>query len=237
MKMSTLRALAFDHRSIASALKGKENWSSTLPCTSAASTWLTWQGLACSGVTNMIKESLQETELRMKGAISALEDDLGSIRTGRASTALVEKLLVTYYGTPTPLLQLATIAIPEPQMITIRPFDPGSINDIERAIQTSDLGLTPMNDGKLIRLSVPPLTEDRRQELVKVVYKRMEEAKVAVRNIRRDVLDDLREFEKEKMISEDDFYRGKDDLQKLTDKYIGEVDVIGERKEKEIREV
>jgi ribosome recycling factor len=185
----------------------------------------------------MIKESLQETELRMKGAISALEDDLGSVRTGRASTALVEKLLVTYYGTPTPLQQLATIAIPEPQMITIRPFDPSSINDIERAIQTSELGLTPMNDGKLIRLSVPPLTEDRRQELVKVVQRRMEEAKVAVRNIRRDVLDDLREFEKEKMISEDDFYRGKDDLQKLTDKYIGEVDVIGERKEKEIREV
>ena len=185
----------------------------------------------------MIKESLQETELRMKGAISALEDDLGSIRTGRASTALVEKLPVTYYGTPTPLQQLATIAIPEPQMITIRPFDPGSINDIERAIQTSELGLTPMNDGKLIRLSVPPLTEDRRQELAKVVQKRMEEAKIAVRNIRRDVLDDLRDFEKEKMISEDDFYRGKDDLQKLTDKYIGEVDSIGERKEKEIREV
>jgi ribosome recycling factor len=185
----------------------------------------------------MIKESLQETEIRMKGAISVLEDDLGSIRTGRASTALVEKLPVVYYGTPTPLVQLATIAIPEPQLITIRPFDPGSINDIERAIQTSELGLTPMNDGKLIRLPVPPLTEDRRQELVRIVQKRMEEAKVAVRNIRRDVLDDLRDFEREKMISEDDFYRGKDDLQKLTDRYIGEVDSIGERKEKEIREV
>jgi ribosome recycling factor len=185
----------------------------------------------------MIKESLHETEIRMRGAIGALEDDLGSIRTGRASTALVEKLPVTYYGTPTPLQQLATIAIPEPQLITIRPFDPASINDIERAIQTSELGLTPMNDGKLIRLSVPPLTEDRRQELVKIVQKRMEEAKVAVRNIRRDALDDMREFEREKMISEDDFYRGKDDLQKLTDKYIDEVEALGERKEKEIKEV
>jgi ribosome recycling factor len=185
----------------------------------------------------MIKESLQETEMRMRGAIGVLEDDLASIRTGRASTALVEKLPVAYYGTPTPLQQLATIAIPEPQLITIRPFDPGSINDIERAIQTSELGLTPMNDGKLIRLSVPSLTEDRRQELVKVVQKRVEEAKVALRNIRRDVLDDLRDFEREKMISEDDFYRGKDDLQKLTDRYVGEVDSIGERKEKEIMEV
>jgi ribosome recycling factor len=185
----------------------------------------------------MIKESLRETEMRMKGALGALEDDLGSIRTGRASTALVEKLAVSYYGTPTPLQQLATIAIPEPQMITIRPFDPGSINDIERAIQTSELGLTPMNDGKLIRLAVPPLTEDRRQELVKIVQKRMEEAKVAVRNVRRDTLDDLREFEREKLISEDDFYRGKDDLQKLTDKYVSEVDSLGERKEKEIMEV
>jgi ribosome recycling factor len=185
----------------------------------------------------MIKESLHETEMRMRGALGALEDDLGSIRTGRASTALVEKLAVDYYGTPTPLQQLATIAIPEPQLITIRPFDPGSITDIERAIQTSELGLTPMNDGKLIRLAVPPLTEDRRQELVKIVQKRMEEAKVAVRNVRRDTLDDLRDFEREKLISEDDFYRGKDDLQKLTDRYIDEVDSLGERKEKEIMEV
>jgi ribosome recycling factor len=185
----------------------------------------------------MIKDALRDAESRMKGAIGALEDDLAAIRTGRASPALVEKLVVEYYGTPTSLQQLASIAVPEPQLITIRPFDPKSINVIEKAIQTSDLGLTPGNDGKLIRLTIPPLTEQRRQDLVKVVSKRLEEAKVALRNVRRDTLDDLRELEKEKLISEDDFFRGKDDLQKLTDRYTGEIEKVGARKEQEIMEV
>ncbi len=185
----------------------------------------------------MIKDALRDAEARMKGALHALEEDLAAIRTGRASPALVEKLAVPYYGTPTPLQQLASIAAPEPQMITIRPFDPSSINTIEKAIQSSDLGLTPSNDGKLIRLTIPPLTEERRQDLVKVVSKRLEESKVALRNIRRDALDDMRDFEKEKMISEDEFFRGKEDLQKLTDRYIEDVERTGSRKEQEIMEV
>jgi ribosome recycling factor len=185
----------------------------------------------------MINDTLRDTEVRMKSTIHALEDDLAGIRTGRASPALVDKLMVEYYGTQTPLKQLATISAPEPQLIAIRPFDPGSISAIEKAIQTSDLGLTPSNDGKLIRLVIPSLTEERRQELVKVVSKRLEESKVSLRNIRRDALNDLRDFEKEKMISEDDFHRGKDDLQKLTNRYTDEVDEIGERKEQEIMEV
>ena len=185
----------------------------------------------------MINDALRDSEMRMKSTLHAMEEDLAAIRTGRASSALVEKLMVEYYGTPTSLIQLATIATPEPQLITIRPFDPGSIQIIEKAIQTSDLGLTPGNDGKLIRLVVPPMTEERRREVVKVVHKRVEEAKVAIRNIRRDALEDMREFEKEKMISEDDFYRGKDDLQKLTDKYAEEIDSSGKRKEQEVLEV
>jgi ribosome recycling factor len=185
----------------------------------------------------MIKKTLADAEVRMKGAISALDEDLAGMRTDRASPALVEKLNVNYYGTQTPLQQLATIAIPEPQMITIRPFDPNAINEIERAIQTSDLGLTPSNDGKIVRLSLPPLSEERRQELVKQVSKRLEDAKVAVRNVRRDALDVLRDLENEKQIGEDDFHRGKDDLQKLTDEHIETIEEVGKRKEEEILEV
>lgn len=185
----------------------------------------------------MIKDVMQEAESRMKGAIKALEEDMNAIRTGRASPALVERLMVEYYGTPTPLQQLATIATPEPQLITIRPFDPKSLGVIEKAILASELGLTPTNDGKIIRLVIPPLTEQRRQELAKVVGRRVEEAKVAIRNIRRDALDDLREFEKEKLISEDEFFRARDDLQKLTDHYTEQVEKIGERKQQEIMEV
>lgn len=185
----------------------------------------------------MIKESLAEAESRMKGAIHALEEDLGTVRTGRASPALVEKLLVEYYGTPTQLQQLANIAAPEPQLLTIRPFDPTSVAAIEKAIRASDLGLNPSSDGKLIRLAIPALTEERRSELTKVVHKRLEEAKVAVRNVRRDVQDDLREFEKEKVISEDDLFRGREDLEKLTTRIIEQIDSIGQHKEKEIKEV
>lgn len=182
-------------------------------------------------------DALREAEVRMKGAISALEDDLAGIRTGRASPTLVEKLTVDYYGVPTQLQKLATIGVPEPQMLVIRPYDPSVTEAIERAIRTSELGLTPISDGKMIRLSIPTLTEERRRDLVKMVQKRLEEAKVAIRNVRRDTLSDLREFEEEKMISEDDLFRAKEDLQKLTDAYSGKVEATGERKEQEIMEV
>ncbi len=185
----------------------------------------------------MIKETLTEAEEKMKSALMALEHNLATIRTGRASPALIERLMVDYYGTPTPLQQLATISAPEPRLLTVKPFDATALKNIERAILASELGLTPNNDGKMIRLNIPALTEERRKELIKVVHHRLEEAKVAVRNIRRTSHDDLREFEKEKEISEDDFKRGETELQKLTDKYITKVDEIGSRKEAEIKEV
>ena len=185
----------------------------------------------------MVKDALVEAENRMRGAIKALEDDLSTIRTGRASPALVERLEVEYYGTPTPLQQLATISAPEPRMLMIRPFDPASIKDIERAIMTSELGLTPGNDGKIIRLNIPPLTEERRHELVRVVRSRAEDARVAVRNVRRDTQNDMREFEREKLISEDDLKRGEEDLQKVTDRYVEEINEVAERKENEVMEV
>lgn len=185
----------------------------------------------------MVKDALAEGETRMTGAVRALEEDLATIRTGRASPALIEKLPILYYGNPTPLMQLATISAPEPRLLTIRPFDPGSLKDVERAILTSDLGLTPNNDGKMIRLNIPPLTEERRHELVKVVRNRAEEARISVRNVRRDVQNDMREFEREKLISEDDLKRGEQDLQKVTDRFIDEINDIGSRKETEVLEV
>ena len=180
---------------------------------------------------------LKEAESRMNGAIQSLENDLAVIRTGRASPALVEKLSVIYYDTPTPLMQLASISVPEPRSILIKPFDATSLKDVERAILASDLGLTPNNDGKYIHLNLPPLTEERRRELVKVVHNRLEEARIAVRNIRRDTQNDMRDFEKEKLISEDELKRGEDDLQKLTDRFIEDIGKHGQEKEKEIMEV
>jgi ribosome recycling factor len=185
----------------------------------------------------VIKETIKEAETRMKGAIQALEEDLGAIRTGRASPALVERLQIEYYGAPTPLIQLATTSVPEPRILMIRPFDSTGLKAIERAILASDLGLTPNNDGKVIRLTIPPLTEERRRDLVKIVHARLEDCRVAVRNVRRDLIKDLREFEKEKMISEDDLKKAEEELQKLTDKFIQETDFIGQRKEREIMEV
>lgn len=185
----------------------------------------------------MLNDVYKETETRMKGAVQALEEDLGGIRTGRASPALVEKLPVEYYGNPTPLIQLASIGVPEPRSLLIRPFDASTLKTIERAILASDLGLTPNNDGKAIRLNLPPLTEERRRDLVKVVHNRLEEARVAARNVRRDSIRDLRELEQEKMISEDDLKRGEEELQKITDRYIEDINTIGERKEREILEV
>lgn len=173
----------------------------------------------------------------MKTALSVLSEDLAGLRTGRASTALVEKLSVDYYDVPTPLFQLAAITIPEPQQIAIRPYDPQTLKIIEKAIQASDLGLTPNNDGTNIRLNLPALTEERRRELVRVVNKRVEEAKVAVRNVRRSAIDDLREFEREKVISENERDRGMEKVQELTDKYIEDVEDMGKRKEAEVMEV
>jgi ribosome recycling factor len=186
---------------------------------------------------SMLKDVYQETEARMKGAIQALEDDLSGIRTGRAHPALVEKLPVEYYGTPTPLIQLASISVPEPRSLLIRPFDANTLRSIERAIQISDLGLTPNNDGKTIRLNLPMLTEERRRDLVKLVHNRVEEARIAARNVRRDSIKDLREFLQEKMISEDEQKRGEEELQKITDRFVDEINAVGERKEKEILEV
>ena len=185
----------------------------------------------------MIKDILKEAETRMHGAIQSLEEDLAGIRTGRASPALVERLPIDYYGTPTPLIQLATITVPEPRSLMIKAFDPSSLKNIERAIQASDLGLTPNNDGKAIHLHLPPLTEERRHELVKIVHNRMEESRIATRNIRRDLNNDMRDFEREKLISEDDLERGKEELQKATDRFIEEINKIGQRKEQEILEV
>jgi ribosome recycling factor len=185
----------------------------------------------------VIKEILKEAETRMQSAIQNMDDDLAGIRTGRASPALVERLPVEYYGTPTPLMQLASISAPEPRSLLIKPFDPTTLKGIERAIQTSDLGLTPNNDGKQIRLNLPALTEDRRHELVKVVHHRLEECRVSVRNVRRDLHSELREFEKEKMISKDDLLRGEEELQKVTDHWIEEINKHGVKKEHEIMEV
>ena len=185
----------------------------------------------------MLTDVYKEVEARMKGAVQALEEDLAGIRTGRASPALVERLSVEYYGSPTPLIQLASISVPEPRQLMIRPFDASSLKTIERAILASDLGLNPNNDGKAIRLILPPLTEERRRDLVKVVHNRVEEARVAIRNVRRDSIRDLRDFEQEKLISEDDQRRGEEELQKITDRYIEEINAVGDRKEKEILEV
>jgi ribosome recycling factor len=185
----------------------------------------------------VIKETVKEAEHKMKTAIQTLEGDLSGIRTGRASPALVEKLQVEYYGAPTPLIQLSNISVPEPRQLLIRPFDPTTLKAIEKAIIISDLSLAPNNDGKVIRLNLPPLTEERRRELVKVVHNRLEDCRVAIRNIRRDIIKDLREFEKEKMISKDDLETAEGELQKLTDKMIEDVDIIGKHKETDILEV
>jgi len=185
----------------------------------------------------VLKEMLTDAEHRMRSAIQVLHDDLAGIRTGRASPALVERLPIEYYGTPTPLQQLASISVPEPRTLTIKPFDATTLKVIEKAIQSSDLGLNPNSDGKVIHLNLPPLNEERRHDLVKHVHHRLEEARIAIRNIRRDAHNDMRDFEKEKLISEDDLERGEADLQKLTDRFIEEVSDHGKKKEAEIMEV
>ncbi len=185
----------------------------------------------------MIDDTLHDAEQRMKSAVGALDRDLDTVRTGRARPSLVEAMKVDYYGTPTPLNQLATINAPEPRLITIQPWDKTQLGTIEKAIQKSDLGLTPTNDGNIIRLLIPALTEDRRKEFVKLVHKKSEDARIAVRNVRRDSLDALRKLQHDKTITDDDERGAQARLQKITDKYVAEVDHHGQTKEKELLEV
>lgn len=185
----------------------------------------------------MINEVIADAKDRMDKAIEALRHDLMTIRTGRATPALVEHLMVEYYGTPTPLQQLATISIPEAQQILIRPYTRGDIQAIEKAIAKSDLGLTPTHDGQVIRLIIPALNEERRRELTKVVNKRGEEARVAIRNIRRDANKDLTDLKKESLISEDDQKRAEEKIQELTDLHIKKVDETVKEKDAEIMTV
>lgn len=178
-----------------------------------------------------------DAERRMQKAVEVLRQDLTAIRTGRASSALVERINVDYYGAPTPINQVSQISVPEARLIVIQPYERRLLTDIEKAIQKSDLGINPNNDGQVIRLNVPPLTEERRRDMVKTLHKKMDEHKVAIRNIRRDANDKLRDREKKKEISEDELKRSKDRLQKLTDRYIDEMDKVGKSKELEILEV
>jgi len=185
----------------------------------------------------MIDDILFEIEDKMEKTVGALRAELLGVRTGRASPALVERIPVDAYGSTMPLNQTATIAVPEPRLITIRPWDASIIGAIEKAIQKSDIGLTPNSDGKIIRLAIPSLTDERRRDLTKLVSRRTEEARVGMRNLRRDGLKELGDLQKDKQISEDEFYKAKDDLQKLTDQYIAKVDEVGATKEAEIMEV
>jgi len=185
----------------------------------------------------MVDDILLDAEDRMEKTIVALQNDLKPIRTGRASPALVEHIAIEYYGMPTAMNQLATVSVPEPRLITIKPFSAGDIGAIQKALMKSDLGITPTNDGKIIRLVVPPLTEERRRLLVKQVHARVEEARVSARNIRRDANDLLKDAEKEKAISEDDMHGAREDVQKLLDATIKQIDAIGAAKEVEIMEV
>ncbi|MFA9558053.1 ribosome recycling factor [Evansella sp. AB-rgal1] len=185
----------------------------------------------------MSKVVYSQAEDRMNKSVDSFRKELATIRAGRANPSLLDKVQVEYYGMPTPLNQLATIAVPEARMLTIQPFDKSSISDIERAIQKADLGLSPSNDGNIIRISIPALTEERRKDLVKLVGRFTEDAKVAVRNIRRDTNDELKKLEKDGELTEDDLRRSQDDVQKLTDGVIKNVDEIAKQKEQEIMEV
>jgi len=185
----------------------------------------------------MTADLFGDAERRMQKAVEALKHDLGSIRTGRASSSLLERIHVDYYGTPMPINQVATVTVPEARLLVIQPWEKKMLTDIEKAIQKSDLGINPNNDGQVIRLAIPPMNEERRRELVKALHKKLDEHKVAVRNVRRDVHDKLRDREKKKEVTEDELKRSTDRLQKLTDRYIDEMDKVGKAKEQEILEV
>ena len=185
----------------------------------------------------MQKEASKRLNERMDKALEALKKDLAGIRTGRASLSIFDSIMVDYFGTPTPINHVATLSVPESRLITIQPFDPKTIGEIEKAIQKSGLGLNPNNDGKLIRVAIPPLTEERRKEIVKQVHKRGEDPKIAVRNIRRDTNEELKKMEKEENVSEDETKRSIDEVQKTTDSYIKKVDEAISHKEAEVMEV
>jgi ribosome recycling factor len=185
----------------------------------------------------MVKEIFDSTKEKMQKAVNALERELATIRAGRATPGLLDKVTVDYYGTQTPLNQLASISTPETRLLVVQPWDKGIIGDIEKALLKSDLGLTPSNDGNVIRLSIPQLTEERRRELVKFVRKKGEESKVAVRNLRREANDSLKEMEKAGDITEDQLRRAQEEVQKITDSYVNKVDNVLGKKENEIMEV
>jgi ribosome recycling factor len=185
----------------------------------------------------MTADIFEDAERRMQKAVEALRQDLSSIRTGRASASLVERIQIDYYGAPTPINQVSQISVPEARLIVIQPYERKLLTDIEKAIQRSDLGINPNNDGQVIRLNIPPLNEERRREMVKTLHKKLDEHKVAIRNVRRDAQDKLRDREKKKEISEDELKRSSERLQKLTDRYIDEMDKVGKSKELEILEV
>lgn len=184
-----------------------------------------------------IESSLKDAGHKMEAAVSHLKEDLAGIRTGRASASVLNRVTVEYYGTPVPLNQLASINVPEPRLLAVTPFDKNALGLIEKAIQSSDLGITPSNDGQVIRLSFPPLTEERRKVLVKQVHHRAEEGRVAARNVRRHAKEEMEKLEREGGISEDDLVRGEKELQKVTDRFVGEIDEIQRHKEQELMEV
>jgi ribosome recycling factor len=185
----------------------------------------------------MVEEVKQSSEDKMKKAIAVLHSEFNTLRTGRASASLFEAIKVDYYGQKTPLNQVATISVPEARLVVIQPWDKSVLTEIEKAIQKSELSINPNNDGKVIRISIPPLTEERRKELVKLAKNKAEQCRVTVRNVRRDANEEYKELQKTSKISEDDAKRGIDDIQKLTDKYIEEISVVLDLKEKEILEV
>jgi ribosome recycling factor len=184
-----------------------------------------------------VQATLGEAREKMDKAISVLKEELGSIRTGRATPALLSRIVVDYYGTQVPIQQLASFSVPEPRTLLIQPYDKNAIASMEKAIMSSDVGITPSSDGNVIRLSFPPLTEERRKELVKVVHQRGEEARVAVRNVRRHSKEELERLQRESTISEDDLTRSEKELQKLTDQHVGEIDEIVVHKERELKEI
>lgn len=185
----------------------------------------------------MVKEILNQTEDKMRKTLEVFRREMASVKAGRASVAMLEKIAVDYYGTPTPINQMANISIPEPRILLIQPWDKSSISGIEKAILKSDLGITPNSDGSSIRLIIPQLTQDRRKELVKQLHKKAEEERVAIRNERRGALDQLKTLKKDAEISEDDEKRAENEVQKLTDRYIKDIDHVLELKEKEVMEV
>ncbi len=185
----------------------------------------------------MLDDVLKDAERRMKKTVEHVRDDFTSVRTGRASASILNRVMVDYYGSPTPLNQIASIAVPEPTLLVVSPYDKSAVADVEKAIQQSDLGLNPINDGNVIRLPIPKLTEERRKDLTRLVRSKAEDGRVAIRNVRRDAIEELRAFEKDGDITKDDLHRGQEEVQKLTDRFITETDEMLKVKEKELMEV